>query len=240
MYRDAGMGGFFSYEMKVDNSVKNYLQVKYYSGDVGRTFKIYANDTVIADVTLENVNPDNFYDVRYEIPAELIDGAETVVIKFETVGNSFAGGIFDRLYIVKDYSTNAGLSNVVVNGNTYDKIADEMTVYVTEDSETAKIKFNILDSYGLVYVDDILIDDVSEYEVALSGDTTQIKVLVKAEDHENSKEYTITIEKDNEGVKANAASNGIPPVVIVLIVVAVVAIAGVGGFIYFKKIKKVK
>ncbi len=238
MYRDATAGGFFSYEMKVDDSVKNYLQVKYYSGDAGRTFKIYVNDTVLADVTLKNENPDNFYDVRYELPAELIEGKETVIIKFETKGSSFAGGIFDRLYIVKDYSTNAGLSGVVVDEHEYTDIQDEMTVYAKEESENVKIKFNILDSYGLVYVNGVLINDAAEWDVALTGETTEIEVVVKAEDHETEKTYKISIVKDSDKANVSASlstnPNGVNPLVIVLVIVVVIA-AAVAIVIVLKK-----
>lgn len=102
LYRDATAGGYFSYDMAVVSGAKNYLSVEYYSGDMGRTFAIYVDGTVLADVTLENVDPDNFYEKKYEIPAALTDGKEKVTIKFETKGNSFAGGIFDRIRILTE------------------------------------------------------------------------------------------------------------------------------------------
>lgn len=102
MFRDATPGGEFSYEMAVDNTVTNYLAVKYYSGDVGRTFTILVDGTVIADVTLEDPNPNGFYDIYYEIPAELIENKEKITVTFKATPESYAGGIFDKLSIVKD------------------------------------------------------------------------------------------------------------------------------------------
>ncbi|MGN0353305.1 MAG: beta-L-arabinofuranosidase domain-containing protein [Roseburia sp.] len=101
-YRDAGEGGYFSYEMKVDGTATNYLSVKYYSGDAGRTFRIYVDDEILEEVTLEDENPGDFYEKLYEIPTALTEAKERAVIKFETVGNSFAGGIFDRISILKE------------------------------------------------------------------------------------------------------------------------------------------
>lgn len=102
MFRDATPNGQFSYEMAVDNTVTNYLAVKYYSGDVGRHFTILVDGTLLADVTLADPNPNGFYDIYYEIPAELINGKEKITITFKATPDSYAGGIFDKLSIVKD------------------------------------------------------------------------------------------------------------------------------------------
>lgn len=101
MFRDATPGGQFSYEMAVDNTVTNYLAVKYYSGDVGRSFTILVDGGILADVTLQDPNPNGFYDVYYEIPEELIENKEKITVTFKSNSDSFAGGIFDRLSIVK-------------------------------------------------------------------------------------------------------------------------------------------
>ena len=101
-YRDAKAGGYFSYELKVDENAKNFLLVKYFSGDAGRTFTIYVDGEVLADVVLENVDPDNFYDLYYEIPAEMVKGKEVVTVKFAADKNNFAGGIFDKISMVKE------------------------------------------------------------------------------------------------------------------------------------------
>lgn len=100
-YRHAEAGGFFSYDMAVEQGCVNLLKVKYFSGDVGRAFRILVDGKVLKDVVIENVDPDNFYDVYYEIPEELTAGKTTVTITFEANQNSFAGGIFEKLSIVK-------------------------------------------------------------------------------------------------------------------------------------------
>lgn len=101
-YRDAAPGGWFSYDMAVEQGVTNYLHVKYFSGDVGRKFSIFVDGQLLQSVTLENVNPDDFYEVYYAIPAEMVEGKQTVTILFKADQNFYAGGIFDRLSIVKE------------------------------------------------------------------------------------------------------------------------------------------
>ena len=101
MFRDATSDGWFSYDMSVESGVKNYLAVKYYSGDAGRKFKIFIDEEMLADVTLENPNPNGFYDIYYEIPQNMIGSKSKITVKFQAETGSFAGGIFDKLSIVK-------------------------------------------------------------------------------------------------------------------------------------------
>lgn len=101
-YRHAEAGGYFQYEMAVDNTVTNYIAVKYFSGDVGRMFTIFVDDVKLVDVTIENIDPDNFYTVYYEIPAEMVKGKDKITILFSADKGGFAGGIFDKLSTVKE------------------------------------------------------------------------------------------------------------------------------------------
>jgi len=100
-YRDASPDGYFSYDMAVEDGVTNYLKVKYFSGDAGRSFVIKIDGAVLEEVVLENVNPGDFYEAYYEIPAEMINDKESITVIFEASLGSYAGGIFDRLSIVK-------------------------------------------------------------------------------------------------------------------------------------------
>mgnify|MGYP002624542244 CR=1 FL=1 len=120
MYRDALSGGSFTYTFKVDSKNKNYLVVKYTTADDGRAFTIYANDEVLCEVTLDSslagtsdeengiiykeVDENDFYMVWYEIPTSLTNGKESVDIKFAATGSSPAGGIYDTIYIIRDYN----------------------------------------------------------------------------------------------------------------------------------------
>ena len=102
IFRDAAPDGYFSYDMKVDETGKNYLKVKYFSGDVGRTFRILVDGKLLEDVSVENKNPNGFYDAYYEIPEELTGGKDKITVTFEGNGSSYVGGIFDKLSVVKE------------------------------------------------------------------------------------------------------------------------------------------
>lgn len=102
IFRHAAPGGFFSYDMTVDNTVNNYLNVKYFSGDAGRSFKILIDGELFENVIIQNVNPGSFYDVYYKIPTELTTEKSTVKVTFYATSESYAGGIFDKLSIVKE------------------------------------------------------------------------------------------------------------------------------------------
>ncbi len=101
MLRDASPDGWFSYDLKVENDTINYIAVKYYSGDVGRKFSIYVDNVLLEDVELKDSNPNGFYDMYYEIPESLTSDKEKITVTFKAADTSYAGGIFDKLSIVK-------------------------------------------------------------------------------------------------------------------------------------------
>lgn len=105
-WRDArGEGGYFSYEMELNQDRTNYVMALYWGSDVPfslngvsytREFEILADDTVIGEETLNNNSPGNLIYKYYEIPAELAAGKEKVTVKFRTKGaGKAAGGVFE-------------------------------------------------------------------------------------------------------------------------------------------------
>ncbi len=94
--------GWFSYDMTVIPSIKNYLVAKYYSGDSGRTFNIYIDGQLLKEETVRSQNPTGFYEVKYLIPSEWLNGKSKVTVKFANRGASFVGGIFGTVYILRD------------------------------------------------------------------------------------------------------------------------------------------
>ncbi len=190
--RHAWKDGWFSYDMKVDSKVKNYLLVKYFSGNVGRAFNIYFDGVLYLEETIKDKNPGNFYDEYYLIPDEVVAGKETIQVKFATRGDSWVGGLFDQLCIVQDYSQKAGLKNCEVTGGKLDAVFDsnvtEYTLTKTEDVIT--LRLTPMDENGLVYVDGVLIDDTDVREICGIG---EVEVVVKAEDFETEKKYVFRI-----------------------------------------------
>lgn len=106
-WRDArGEGGYFSYDLKVDNTADgNYAMALYWGSDgpfsadgisYTREFEILADDTVIGSETLNNNSKNNLIYRFYEIPSSVTAGKEKVTITFRTKGaNKAAGGVFE-------------------------------------------------------------------------------------------------------------------------------------------------
>ena len=106
-WRDArGADGYFSYDMKVDNTAeKNYVMALYWGSDAPfsadgvsytRDFEILVDDNVIGEQTLNNNAAGKLIYVYYEIPSELTEGKEKVTVKFKPKGaNNAAGGVFE-------------------------------------------------------------------------------------------------------------------------------------------------
>lgn len=190
--RHAWKDGWFSYDMKVNPSVNNYLLVKYFSGNAGREFNIYIDGVLYKEETIQNENPDNFFDKYYPIAHESIEGKDRINVKFETRGDSWVGGLFDQLCIVQDYSKNAGLQAVEAQGAKLEPAFDtNVTEYtLTKEQKKLSLKLTPMDENGLVYVDGVLIDDGSSRIIEKTGD---IEVVVKAEDFETEKTYVFHV-----------------------------------------------
>lgn len=234
MYRDASQGGYFRYTMKVDGNAENILVVKYYSGDVGRTFSIYADDVLLADVSIEAMEPTGFYEASYTIPESITNGKDSVVIKFAADKTGYAGGVFENVKILRAYSHKTSFDDILVQGESIkENIADDViTAYVNSELDEVSVKFDLTDDYGLLYIDDKLVDDTKEQIIKLDGNTTEITVKVVGEDHETSKTYTFKLIKGEKSSSDN---------MVIYVVTAVIALAVVGaaGFVIVKK-KRIK
>ena len=165
--------GWFSYDMKVEQGIKNYLLVKYFGPNQGRTFNIYIDGVLLKEETIEDKNNGDFYDEYYGLPQELIEGKDNITVKFAVRGDSWVGGLFDKLSIVRDYSSNANLKRAeVVDGVLYVEPADEN---------------------GLVYVNDILIDNTQPRKLDRSKTGDKLVIRSVAEDFKTEKVYTIEL-----------------------------------------------
>ena len=93
-WRDAGGGGWFSYQVKVEPGPM-ILRTRYWGNDAGaRNFDILVEGTKIAEQRLNNNKPDEFFEVEYPIPESLTQGKSRVEVKFQARPNNIAGGLF--------------------------------------------------------------------------------------------------------------------------------------------------
>ncbi len=190
--------GWFSYDMQVKQGVNNYLRVKYFSGNVGRTVKIYVDEEVLIEETIKDKIPGDFYDEYYKIPENIMAGKEKVTVKFHVRGDSWVGGIFDKLSIVSDYDSDSSVKNITFDNADMDKVYDrDVTEYAltqNADSDTVTLKIELDNNNGLVYVNDVLVDDSQPREIS-TKDISEIVVKSVAEDFKAERTYTFSIKK---------------------------------------------
>jgi DUF1680 family protein len=109
-WRDAGNGGYFSYQMATKGLTDLSLMVRYWGNENGnRTFDILIDNEVIAT---ENVSGkwkvDNFVNVEYKIPGNLLVNKEIITVTFQAKNNNIAGGVF-YLRLLKTGNTQSSI-----------------------------------------------------------------------------------------------------------------------------------
>lgn len=92
-YRDGG--GWFSYELQTKGHTDNVtLMVRYWGGDSGnRKFDILIDNQLIATETLTG-GKNEFVNVEYPVPAELLKDKTKVRVKFQAHSGNVAGGVY--------------------------------------------------------------------------------------------------------------------------------------------------
>jgi uncharacterized protein len=110
-YRHAADGGWLSYELKVPTGKSSVLVVTYWGGETdARTFDVLVNDRKLATQKLEMDKPGEFFDVRYPVPLDLIQGktdtlgqkADKLTVKFQAHPGNTAGGVFGLRVMAAD------------------------------------------------------------------------------------------------------------------------------------------
>ncbi|MZQ85455.1 hypothetical protein GQF01_25380 [Paenibacillus sp. 5J-6] len=229
-YRDARANGWFSYDMEVTPGVANYLFTTYYSGDVGRKFDIYIDDNKLVSEAIENKNPGDFYNKTRKITQEMVDNSRTKIVT-ETDGNGnsvqrtihyvrvkfastggFVGGLFDIFRVITDFKSNPNLMSLSFDKGTlsqsFDPNITEYTLTVPRSAQSVTMNANPTNEYGIVYVGNILINDKLECTISLTGDTTELVLTAKAEDHMTAKQYTVHIVKGEDTPESPAILTG--------------------------------
>jgi DUF1680 family protein/putative cell wall-binding protein len=209
-YRDGerATDAYFQYDMIVDpDAPKNYLGVRYYGGDDGRTFDVYLNDVKLKTERVSNAQGSDTWYIQYdEIPAAVLAGIDeadsykrdqngayvldaegqkipVVTVRFQGNGTSYVGGVFGVYTTTTTaFGTDAGLAALRVEGGTLaPALADgvnDYTITVPEGATSVSLDADPAVPSGLVYVDGILIDDTIARTVAVApGDAPTAVVL---------------------------------------------------------------
>jgi uncharacterized protein len=96
-WRDASGGGYFSYMMNTNNEDNLSLMVRYWGNENSgnRTFDILIDGKLLVTENTKNKwRKNEFVNVEYTIPAEMIKGKSKVEVKFQPKDDAVAGGIF--------------------------------------------------------------------------------------------------------------------------------------------------
>ncbi len=94
-WRHATNGGWFSYTLRVDRSAPQQLAITLWGSDAGaRTFDVMAEGRKLATITLANNDPGRFFTRYVDLPPDIIEGKDTVTIRFQAHPGNFAGGVF--------------------------------------------------------------------------------------------------------------------------------------------------
>lgn len=91
-WRDAR--GWFSYNLKNRGNEAKAIRITYYGKDKGRQFKILLNGKLIASPELNGTEGDNFFDVDYDLPKDIVEQNKILNLRFEAMPNSTTAGIY--------------------------------------------------------------------------------------------------------------------------------------------------
>lgn len=208
--RYAAAGGYFMYNFIINEEKTNSVLCRFAKADNGKTMKISVGDSVIAEETLAYEGDGEFFDKYFVIPEDVLknskktisvtnaDGTEStytvVTVKFESASASEdSARLVGGLYMTGSYNNDASLRAVTCSNGTVLKDGDAFTVYLPAQTGSTKLKFDIADRYGLLYINGELVNDARKQEYLLTEDKTSLSLKVYAEDHETAKEYEVQI-----------------------------------------------
>ncbi len=226
LYRDAQKDGWFSYDLQVNpGSEKNYLKCTWYSGDKGRSFGLYINGEKLQDVSITDAAGTNvFYTDTIEIPAQYWSEPEykkdstgefvldeegnkipVINVKFQGNGASYVGGLYGVMTTdTLEYGHNPNLSALSFDtGKLSPELNEETkdyTLKVNSLTQSVSMKVSPNTPSGLIFMNDILVDDTVARRIVLADATTTVAFQASAQDHETMAEYTVTIVKSTVDV----------------------------------------
>ena len=211
--RFANANGSFTYRMLVDDSAATSLLVTFTKADNGKTIRITVGGQEIYSATLNYSGTTTEYQVEIPVPADVIRAnaedvnangvsGKAVTFEFSGMDGAESARLCTFLYTIHSFGKDASV-NVTAEDGEVSVDGDTITVHLNEDAAEAVIRLAIGDAFGYVTINGNVVDDAKPQTIALNGKYTDIAVTVFAEDHETSKEYTVTFMTPGEGIRAN-------------------------------------
>jgi hypothetical protein len=101
-WRDAGNGGFFSYNLSTNRETDVRLIVRYWGNEWGgRKFDISVDDEKL--LTEDNTGrwyQSQFQEVSYAIPESMVKGKDHIRVRFQALPDNTAGAVY-RIRLVR-------------------------------------------------------------------------------------------------------------------------------------------
>ena len=207
--RLARAGGYFTYHMIVNPDRGNSLLCRFAKEDNGRTIRILAGDRVIAEKTLAYEGEDNFYSEYFSISDDILKNyvkkvkpeGETkeysvLQVRFESgSATEDSARLVGGLYMTQDFSDQAVLKSLTCSAGEVSSENDTYTVSVPKGTLSVTLKFAMENPYGLLYINDKLVDDTKEQICEITGNSAALDIKVYAEDHVTVKKYQVVVEE---------------------------------------------
>jgi len=95
-WRNASNGGYFSYKLSTSKETGLSLMVRYWGAERGnKQFDIYIDDVKLVSESIGGKwRKNEFQNVEYAIPDNLVKGKESIRVKFQTLPDNSSGGIY--------------------------------------------------------------------------------------------------------------------------------------------------
>ena len=201
-YRYANENGSFTYRMLVDDNAPTSLLATFAKADNGRTIRITAGGREIYSSVLDYSGTSTEYQVEIPIPADIIAAnaeevsangvrGKAVTFGFSGADNAQSARLCTFLYTVHSFGKDTSL-DVTAEAGTVTAEDGSITVSLNENAAEAVVSLAIGDEFGYVTVNGNVIDESKPQKLALNGKHTDFTVVVYAEDHASSREYTVT------------------------------------------------
>ena len=126
-----------------------------------------------------------------------------VSVRFESGSDAeYSARLVGGLYMTQSFSDQAVLNTLTSSAGEVSSANDTFTIVVPKGTTSVALKYGIADQFGLLYVNDKLVDDTKQQTYELTAAPLSLKVKVYAEDHKTVRDYSVVIKvKEGDTVK---------------------------------------
>ena len=103
--------------------------------------------------------------------------------------------------MTQSFSDQAVLNTLTSSAGEVSSANDTFTIVVPKGTTSVALKYGIADQFGLLYVNDKLVDDTKQQTYELTAAPLSLKVKVYAEDHKTVRDYSVVIKVKEDDVK---------------------------------------